>query len=466
MPLYGVHDLAARPGVAVVLVEGEKARDALAAPDFVVLGTVTGAGGTPSDAVLRALAGRDVVLWPDADGPGREHMRRMGERLTALGITYRTIDPWPDATDGRDPADCAGTEEELRALLGQAAPASVTTAPRLSRPLSVILADPAALEPPAPVVPRLAWRGRTTLLAAREKAGKSTPATAAAAAVSRGASWLTDPTTPGVVLWLTLEEHVSDLAARMAEWAADTERVHVIDTMIGLDDPIARLHVETRAVAPALVVIDTLSALVDASGARPDPGSSAAWTPIMAALNRIARETDAAVLILHHARKSDGAYRDSSAIGAGVDVIVEMADGGDAEVRALRVRGRWRVGDYSVRLVGDRYELTSGEPSLDARVLLYVKGTPDARFGESARPSPAAQRTSARRSSVSSPRARSSTTAMAPRSAYTRKGRHPTLIPSARGEPLREPPRFRRFRCREPRRNHPREPLRFSIPNL
>jgi hypothetical protein len=379
LPLYGIHELPPTAGATVVVVEGEKVRDALAARGIVAVGTVTGAGTIPSDDVLRALISADIVCWPDADEPGRQHMRRIGERLTALGIAHRTIEPWPDAMDGRDGADWRGSDGELRVLITSVA-STPSAPPRISRRLSTILADPAALEPPALVVPRLAWRGRTTLLAAREKAGKSTLATAAAAAVSQGALWLGDATTPGIVLWIALEEHVSDLAARFHDWQADAARIHVIDSLWGLDDPMDALHAEARAVMPTLLVVDTLSALVDATGTRPDPGSSTAWTPIMSALTRIARDTDAAVEILHHARRSDGAYRDSSAIGAGVDAIVEMADGPDADVRVLRVRARWRVGDYSIRLAGEpgtqRYGLATGEPSLDARVLQYVEAHP------------------------------------------------------------------------------------------
>src|SRR5262249_20146664 len=105
----------------VVLVEGEKARDALAAREILTVATVTGAAGTPSDEMLRVLAGRQVVLWPDADRPGRTHMHRIGERLTALGITHRLVDPWPHATHSRDAADFAGTDEELRTVLAAGA---------------------------------------------------------------------------------------------------------------------------------------------------------------------------------------------------------------------------------------------------------------------------------------------------------------------------------------------------------
>jgi len=38
--------------------------------------------------------------------------------------------------------------------------------------LSELLEDPDLLQPPKPIVPRLVWKERITLLAAREKAGK------------------------------------------------------------------------------------------------------------------------------------------------------------------------------------------------------------------------------------------------------------------------------------------------------
>jgi hypothetical protein len=118
LPLYGVHDLPqGTPALPVVIVEGEKARDALAQRGVCAVGTVTGASGTPSDEVLRLLAGMDVILWPDADAPGRAHMRHIGSRLTALGIGHRLVDPWPDRSDGSDAADWTGAPEVLRALL-------------------------------------------------------------------------------------------------------------------------------------------------------------------------------------------------------------------------------------------------------------------------------------------------------------------------------------------------------------
>ena len=93
LPLYGTEAIAGTPaGSLVVVVEGEKVRDALTERGILVAGTVTGASGTPSPAALEVLVGKDVVLWPDADGPGRAHMQRIAERLVALGIRPRWLE--------------------------------------------------------------------------------------------------------------------------------------------------------------------------------------------------------------------------------------------------------------------------------------------------------------------------------------------------------------------------------------
>jgi hypothetical protein len=142
--------------VHVVLVEGEKARDALTARGIAAVGTVTGASTIPSDDVLKVLVGYDVVCWPDADIPGRRHVGRSAARLRALGATVHPFDPWPDATDGRDAADFRGSTEELQALIAGA----VDTLPGTSLEVqgtahTDVAASPsptAALEPLGPLL--------------------------------------------------------------------------------------------------------------------------------------------------------------------------------------------------------------------------------------------------------------------------------------------------------------------------
>jgi hypothetical protein len=266
-------------------------------------------------------------------------------------------------------AEMRSKADAIEARLDAAAAASV----RPWRTLRTILADPEALAPPAVVVPRLAWRGRVTLLAAREKDGKSTIATAGAAAVTSGRAFLDgSPTSPAPVLWVAVEEHPHDLAQRCDVFGADPDRFVVLGIT---DTPLDTLRAAVADVRPALVVLDTLATWADRFVE--DAHSSAAWTPVMAALTAVARDSDAGVLVLHHARKSDGAYRDSSAIGAGVDALLEMfPDAQDPAARTLKARARWQVQGFAVRFTGDAFTLNGGQLSLDAMILSHVGREP------------------------------------------------------------------------------------------
>src|SRR5262249_9215135 len=117
LPLYGTHELASAPPGPRVVVEGEKARDRLAQRGVCAVGTVTGASGTPTHDVLGVLVGADVVLWPDADAPGRAHMCRIGSRLTELGISPRVLSPWPGRSEASDAAGWADSPEPPHPLL-------------------------------------------------------------------------------------------------------------------------------------------------------------------------------------------------------------------------------------------------------------------------------------------------------------------------------------------------------------
>lgn len=117
LPLYGA-DRLPDDGTPVVLTEGEKACEALIARGVLACGTVTGAPSTPSDETLRLVVDRPVILWPDADEPGAAHMRRIGNRLVALGCPSVRVVDWPEAPEKGDAADFTG---DLIALLADAA---------------------------------------------------------------------------------------------------------------------------------------------------------------------------------------------------------------------------------------------------------------------------------------------------------------------------------------------------------
>jgi hypothetical protein len=108
LPLFGSELLAALPdGSIVVAVEGEQATEALLGLGIPTVGTVTGCGGTPSDAALGVLKRFRVVIWPDADSDpqkGHRHMVRIAEALSRIGVTVSGTVHW-DQYEAGDAAD-------------------------------------------------------------------------------------------------------------------------------------------------------------------------------------------------------------------------------------------------------------------------------------------------------------------------------------------------------------------------
>ncbi len=119
-PLYGLPALGQRPGATVLVVEGEATAEAAALlfPELVV---ISWANGTNAIAKTdwRPLEGRSVILWPDADGPGRKAMARLGSLLADLDCRLQLVDPPAELPQGWDLADADWSAAEAAEHLQQ-----------------------------------------------------------------------------------------------------------------------------------------------------------------------------------------------------------------------------------------------------------------------------------------------------------------------------------------------------------
>jgi len=119
VPLYRTEYLILHVKGAVFICEGEKATDAAVKLGLTALGTVCGASACPSPAVLEPLRGAPVILWPDADQPGLEHMTRLAAALRPIAASVRWV-VIPNARPKADAADYTGTKEELKGFIRDA----------------------------------------------------------------------------------------------------------------------------------------------------------------------------------------------------------------------------------------------------------------------------------------------------------------------------------------------------------
>lgn len=344
LPLFGSQNIpkwdASRP---VIVAEGEEAAMALLNAGFRALGTVTGASGTPSDAVLHGLRGHHVVLWPDADDVGRTHMGRVAERLIGVAGSVRLL-TWPDAPGGGDAAD----------LLSAGSAADVDQLVEASRPVSVpgpVLVAMSTVEPE-----QVAWawepflaRGKINLIEGDPDLGKTTLALDIAARLSTGSA-MPDGTIAGApvpTIIISAEDGLADtVRPRLEAAGADLDRILALRAILeatgerlpALPTDFGAIEEAIVRVGAGLVILDPLVALLD--------GHINTWRDqdvrrVLAPLARMAERTGCAIVAIRHLNKSRGShpmYRGGGSIGiigaARVGLLV-AADPDDRERRIL-----------------------------------------------------------------------------------------------------------------------------------
>lgn len=215
-PLYGLP----LPDGTVVVVEGEKARDAATGalqgiPGFVV--TCWPGGCANARYVdLTPLQGRTVVLWPDADPPGIAAMQTVAQRLSGIAAAVHVV----DVADLPKSADAADLDpEEVRRRITAAldhgeesrTPASIWPAP--VDVAALLATDPV---PPASIIADWLPCGYATMLAGHGGAGKSSIALHLAACIATGADFFGLPTERRRVLYLSCEDRADVLHWRLA----------------------------------------------------------------------------------------------------------------------------------------------------------------------------------------------------------------------------------------------------------
>jgi hypothetical protein len=229
--------------------------------------------------------------------------------------------------------------------------------------------------------------GTLNVLAAYMKVGKSTFAYALAMAVARGNSFLDGSTQAGGVLILAVEEHRRDVKLRLALFGMlPKDPIHVHAAALDSSPAtLATIRAYIMAHKITLVILDTLSRFWKIE----DENSNAQVMARLSPLLDLARETDVALLLVHHERKAGGeegrSIRGGSALFSLVDqaLILERRQGGDRSHRILRVIGRYsespaeqvlEYADFQYRSLGTVADL--GLEERIARVWAALSDTP------------------------------------------------------------------------------------------
>jgi len=120
--LYRLPELLANPDAVVYVTEGEKDADRLAREGLTAT-TNSGGAGKWGKEHAEALQGRDVVILPDNDDPGRKHAQQVARALDGVARSVKIVE-LPDLPEKGDVSDWLATGhsvEELKAVV-EAAP--------------------------------------------------------------------------------------------------------------------------------------------------------------------------------------------------------------------------------------------------------------------------------------------------------------------------------------------------------
>jgi RecA-family ATPase len=138
------------------------------------------------------------------------------------------------------------------------------------------------------------------MLVGKPKGGKSTLARDLALQVARGGSWLGFPCLKQAVIYVALEDRRADVRRHFrAMGATGDEALRFVFREVA-GDLVTRLRAVADADRPGLIIVDTVQRAIKARDLNDYAEVTTKLTPILT----LARETGAAVLLLHHAGKT------------------------------------------------------------------------------------------------------------------------------------------------------------------
>lgn len=115
-PLYNL------PGIlrsrSVVVCEGEKAAKALNDLGLTATAVMGGCNSPLDRSNLEPLRGREVIIWPDADAPGRKFAAAFAQAVQEIASDVRIIEPPESVAEGWDAWDAIADGRDPRSLLG------------------------------------------------------------------------------------------------------------------------------------------------------------------------------------------------------------------------------------------------------------------------------------------------------------------------------------------------------------
>lgn len=385
--------------VVVFIVEGEKAADRLAALGVPATTNSGGAGKFP-DAIVEFFKGAKVVILPDNDTAGKEHLKMVGNKLdgVASSVRYLELPGLPPKGDVVDWIDAGGDLDQLYDLVDRSSRMWEPT-PFESRFGAVTWSD---LDQPGPVYDELIkgvlTRGELSLLLGESQSGKTFLAVDINGAVARGIPWFGRRVRQGLVIYQAGESATGVRRKRLPAYRIHHNVAHeavpfvLLQSPLDLyssDDPTEAFIEECKhwsrvyGVPLELITIDTFNKATP--GANENDGKDMGI--VLARCDRIRKATGAHVMLVHHLNAGGSKARGHTSLFANVENVILcrlVPDHSDADGRKVReaVIAKQKDGEDGVSIKFVLPQVEIGTDSDGDRITSCVVAPPAGEAGQ------------------------------------------------------------------------------------
>ena len=325
-PLYRLPQI--KNASEVVLVEGEKAADALQQVGVEATTAMGGSKADPAKTDWTPLAGKTVFVWEDNDAAGEGLCERVRPYIEAVGGIVAPIAIPPGKPATWDAADAVDEGEDVGAMIEAArGDTADKTAPK--KRLSILsrsqLRD---RERPDYLVDEVVTERSVIAIYGPSGSLKSFAAIDMGMAVAHGRPWHGRDVKQGAVVYVT-GEGANQISQRLDAWDIANDAIgsdapfHLIPFGVPVSDPawVNTLISEIRdaGIAPAMIWLDTLARTFGLG----DENSQKDMNAYISGVDRLRDELGCVVGIVHHTGKDGNrGLRGSSALYAAMDTVI------------------------------------------------------------------------------------------------------------------------------------------------
>lgn len=289
------------------LVEGEKDVDNLKRAGMVAVSLPDGSQSKWEDPYNAVFKGKQVVILPDNDEPGKKYAQMCAQKLHGNAANIWVVDlkqAWHDIPEKGDISDMIfrmGADVAVQKVM-ELLKTTPEWAPPATASLSLICAADVEYSPPKWLISPYFQRGKGTLIQADPGTGKTAFMCAIAASVTTGTPIMgLNVETPGSVLMLSVEDDLGVLRGRISANNGDPNKVYFMPNAAEMTLNSPEIEQAIKQVGAKLLIFDPLQAFL---GAKIDMFRANETRPALAKLFDMCDRNDCACAVISHMGKN------------------------------------------------------------------------------------------------------------------------------------------------------------------